>query len=104
MNENEETLAYGEKDKVALISMAEKIAESENFLSIFTENYKESATCALQLGMAILMEKPLFFVVPHGTKVPKSLQRVASGIEFFDKDDPESLRKATQRLLSERST
>lgn len=77
----------------------ERIEQSAVFLSIFTENYEKDAKAILEFGLAIVLDKPIYMVVPEGTKVPENVKRVARGIEYYNRDDTESLHAATKRLL-----
>lgn len=83
----------------AVRSSGEKIEKSTIFLSIFSENYDREPQTILQFGLAILMDKPIFLVVPNGVKVPKNVERLAIGIEYFDYDDKASLEAATARII-----
>ena len=80
-------------------SATEAIGKSAHFLSLYSGSYSKDAGCALQLGLAILMDKPLYFLVEEGVVMPKNLQRAASGIEHYKKGDSASLEAATMRLL-----
>ena len=78
-----------------------KIEGSNVFMSIFTTDYKREPQCALELGIAILLDKPIYLVVPNGTVVPKHLEKIAKGIEFYSSDDEtkQSFKSATEKLL-----
>lgn len=76
-----------------------KIENSDCFMSLFTPNYKQSPQCALELGIAIMLDKPIALLVSKGTTVPAVLERIATAIEFCDSDDPEEFHQATKRLL-----
>jgi hypothetical protein len=45
------------------------------------------------------MDKPIFIVVPNGVNVPKNIERLALGLEYFDYDDKDSLEAATTRII-----
>ena len=77
-----------------------KIEQSSIFLSIFTENYENDPVPALQLGLAMIMDKPIVLVVPEGVIVPENIKKVAQAIEYFDRDDKASMGKATRRLVA----
>jgi len=81
-------------------SSGEKIEQSAVFLSIMTGSYKDDPVCAMQLGIAILLEKPLCFLVPNGTTVPRALERLADTIEFFEYGNNEDMHKATRRIFA----
>ena len=86
-------------DEAALVRLHEMIADSRVFLGLLTENYKKDPTALVQLVFAVMLEKPVYFLVPRGCKVPAGLQRLADGIEEYD-EGKESLERATERLLA----
>jgi len=83
--------------KVAESSGA-KIDDSAIFLSLFTENYKSDPVTALQFGLAILMNKPMFFAVERGTVFNDNIKKVAHGIEYYDAKEHGSMQEAVERL------
>lgn len=85
--------------KIAAERSFPKIDESAHFLSLYTEGYSRDPLCMLQLGYAIVMDKPLYFLVQRGATMPKALHRVASGIEYYNKNDKADLEAATTRLM-----
>jgi single-stranded DNA-specific DHH superfamily exonuclease len=78
---------------------AERMGESAVVISIFTNNYKEGIDSLLQFSIALMLDKPLFFIAPEGTKIPEKVRKVADGIEFYKKDDMTSAQEATTRLI-----
>lgn len=89
-------------DKV-VESSGKQIEDADSFLIIFTDNYKKSPECALQLGIAILMDKPIGLVVKKGTEVPDVLKRIAFQIEYFSdyKDVFDLAKKLTEAIKAE---
>ena len=55
---------------------------------------------ALQLGAAILLGRPIVFVMEDGTNIPPALQRVAAALETYTPGDEASLKRATIRALT----
>lgn len=45
---------------------AEKISQSEVFVSLVTPSYLNDPYCAMQLGLAILLDKPIYLLVKRG--------------------------------------
>lgn len=78
----------------------EKIQASTFFLSIFTDNFKQSPQCALELGIAVMLDKPIYLLAAKGTTVSPVLKKLASGIEFFEPGENEkaSITAAMARL------
>ena len=57
-----------------------RMAESAMVASLVTPGYLTDPVCMLQLGAAIMMEKPLVLMVFDGTHIPDRLQKVADKI------------------------
>lgn len=53
---------------------------------------------AVELGLSIMMDKPLLLVVTEGRPVPTKLQMVADGLVYVDWSDPESQRNLQQEV------
>jgi len=74
---------------------------STMFLQLFTPNFDpaKDPAYALQLGAAILLDKPLIILAPEGAVIPPKLRAIASSLQFFVPDDPASMELATRRGL-----
>jgi|SRR5580698_6346859 hypothetical protein len=58
----------------------------------------------LEIGAAVLLDKPLIVVMPKGKRVPVNLRRVASAIIEGDPGEPdiqEKLQKAMTAIITE---
>lgn len=75
----------------------EKILNSEIYLSLFTKNFKEDPQCLLELGIAIMLDKPITLLVKDGASVPENLKKICVAIEYFK--GPDDLDAATKRLM-----
>lgn len=53
---------------------------------------------AVELGLSIMMDKPLLLVVTEGRPVPTKLRMVADGLVYVDWDDEESQRNLQQEV------
>jgi len=73
--------------------------ESRVFLSLFSEDMKKEPIPILQLGMAVLMDKPIALMVKRGAKVPKHIIKIATAIEYLEDDSPQSIQKVTSSLM-----
>lgn len=62
----------------------QKIGDSQIYLGLVTKNFLEDPMCAAQLGAALLLDKPIIFMVEAGTVIPERLKRVADKIEYFE--------------------
>lgn len=78
---------------------AEKIKDSDIFLSLATDNYMDSPLCALQLGLAILMDKPILVVANTDQKVPENLLRIAKVVVRGDLENSEGMSKAVKDAI-----
>lgn len=69
----------------------EGMAGSRVFLQLWDEGIEKDPIAVLQTGMAVLMDKPMFFVVPLGmaVKLPENLRRLARGVLEVDMSDKE---------------
>jgi hypothetical protein len=45
---------------------------------------------AIELGLSIMLDKPIILAVMPGVRVPEHLARVADGVIEFDPDDPDA--------------
>ena len=90
---------FEERQKASVKRNAEKIGNCEVFVSIVTPNYIEDPHCAMQLGLAILMDKPIRLIVEEGTKLPENLRKVADRIEFIK--GPDDVGLAAQKLMED---
>lgn len=78
------------------------VVESAVFLQLFNAEALTSGNdlaYALQLGAAILLDKPIVIVAPEGSVIPQKLQAVARSIQFFIPGNEESTLPATKRAL-----
>lgn len=57
------------------------IKASQVFASIFSESAKDSPEFALQIGLAVLMEKPIVIIAERSTRVPAGLLKIATAVE-----------------------
>lgn len=62
---------------------AEKIGSSDLFVSVLTPAYLDDPYCAMQLGLAILMNKPIRLLVKEGTDIPPGLLKVADKVKYY---------------------
>lgn len=78
----------------------EKISSSKVFVSVVTEDYiKDGGRCALELGLAMLLDKPIRLLVREGTVVPRNIQRIAEKIEYYKAEDDVGI--AGERLIAD---
>ena len=80
-------------------TIGDRIKQSKFFLSLYTDNYETDPVCALQIGIALMLDKPIFLLVPNDKKVSNHLEKVSSHIEYFDSDDVGGLESAIDKLM-----
>lgn len=82
----------------------EKIDSSEVFLSLLSENAKKDPLVCLQLGYAILNDKPIGVVAIEGSTVPKALRRIAGAVERADdlSGAEDAVRRVVEKLEEKR--
>ena len=73
-------------------NLAPKLADSACSITIYSG--KEDIKLAVELGLTILMDKPIILCVTHGAKIPGHLARVAD--EIIEIDDIPS---ASDRIM-----
>lgn len=67
------------------------------FLALFSKAYEKDPTALMQLGLAVVLDKPLLILVEGETPVPENVRRLARVIERYTGLD--DLDIATKRLL-----
>lgn len=87
-----------EWDQIALRRLRAKLDDSAIFLALFNGAWARDPTCLVQLGFALMLEKPIYLVAPLDVPIPRGLARLADGIEFYR--GPEDYEAATTRLLA----
>jgi hypothetical protein len=94
---------WNEKLKAAAKENIEKINESAAFISLFNEKMADEPLPCLQLGLAMLLDKPIYLLVPEGDVLPENLKKVAVRIEYYKRDlnDMTSFQEAGKRLLKD---
>lgn len=75
-----------------------KIKQSQVYLSLVTENALKDPLCALQLGFAILFDKPIMLIVNKDAPVPKHLEKIAVAIERVDLCNPDDIDRAQEAI------
>lgn len=76
-----------------------ELRKSEIYLALFTDGFEREPQCALELGIAVLLDKPLYVVAPVDKVIPRNIIRLALKIERYDpRLGPAGLEVATARL------
>lgn len=79
------------------------VEESGSFIAVLDEGDLTAARAefTLQIGHAVLTDKPLIITVPQGVKVPEKLRKVADRVVVYNRDNPASLPTELARALTE---
>lgn len=75
----------------------EKLTDSQCFVALFSEAYQRDPVALLQLGMAVVLDKPILLLVKQGVHIPENVRRLARAIEEYNTPDDAAL--ATERLI-----
>jgi len=75
-----------------------QIAESTVFLGLCTENFAKDPICLMQFALSVLLDKPLFLLIEKGVNIGKNLTGILEGYEFYEPDNDESRKQATEKL------
>ena len=99
--DEEDMVKFTDSLRMHLYRVGQGLKDSEHFISIFTEEYMKDPLCLVQLGMAVMLDKPIFLMVEEGMwdTLPKNLKAIAKGMTPFKKGDRESMIKSSKELL-----
>lgn len=93
------------KQKDELIEWAKKatehIADCSTFMSLWSADIDKDPVPVIQLGYAMMLDKPIIVIAPEGTHIPQNVRRVARSVKFFDPASEESMMLATKTALLE---
>lgn len=78
---------------------AAMIDQSVVCLSLFTPGCRHDPIVLMQLGLAVVLDKPMLLLVAKGMTVPENIRRLAYFLEEVDFDDAEARNAATLRLI-----
>lgn len=95
-----------QKDEMAI--WAKKVTEGIDDSAIFMQLYKplkspdealEDPQYLLQLGYAIMLDKPIVLVASHKQTVPEKLRNVADVIGRYEENNMDSIEEAVQGAI-----
>lgn len=67
---------------------AEGMRDCEVFCQLWNDSMLEDPIPILQCGLAVMMNKPFFIVVPPGQHLPENLRRLAREVLVADLSSP----------------
>lgn len=74
----------------------EAMGRSSVVCTLFTNNYKESVQAWLEFSASVMLDKPIFLLVPEDVVIPKKVQLIADRIVRYGPN--KSLEDATKEL------
>ena len=77
--------------------LAEKLLQSKIYMALVTKNFLKDERCALEIGLAVLLDKPIYLVVKEGTSIPENLKKIAQKIEYYR--GPDDIGLAAKKLF-----
>jgi chaperonin GroEL (HSP60 family) len=75
-----------------------KINDSAVFAGIVSENTLNDPMMALQIGYAVLLDKPIILIVDKSMKIPEGLTKIAKVIERIDKNNAADMKRASESV------
>lgn len=82
-----------------------RLADSDYITQLFHPNMVTDPEAdprpLFHLGAAIMLDKPLILMVPHGSEIPAKLRLVADLLLEVDRSDPEAMAKQLQDAVKE---
>ena len=67
------------------------LADSDVFMSLLSPDIENDPVPVIQIGYALLLDKPITLLVPEGMTIPENLKKVAVAIEFFEPGNEASM-------------
>src|SRR5262245_21881533 len=78
---------------------AERIGGATALICPWEKSLHKNVAGVIQLALAVLLDKPLYLLIPRGVPIGAKLKALADGIEYFDLGDLNSQIDAGKRLL-----
>jgi hypothetical protein len=85
----------------AAVRNKEMVAGSAIFMAMLSENYEKDPVALMQLGLGILLDKPFLLLAPKDLKISKRLRRSADRVAIYDRNNLDTLKRATQKCLKD---
>src|SRR5687767_2186350 len=81
--------------------IGKKMGQSAVCMTIFTDAYQKDPMALIQFGLAMMMDKPIYLLVPHGTEIPTKVRAIADRISYYDPNDKETALNADKELFNQ---
>ncbi|MFA5158139.1 MAG: hypothetical protein WC451_03085 [Patescibacteria group bacterium] len=79
--------------------LRDDLSKSAAFVALITDNYHKSIETAAHLGLALLMDKPIYLLIEDSFIPASKLFKICDGWEMFEKGNTEELKEAGEKLL-----
>lgn len=79
----------------------EALKGSAVFVSLYHPNMANETIPVLQLGLAVLLNKPIIVAAEPGTLIPANLLKLAVGQVQMDRNNPEALAKDIRVVIED---
>lgn len=79
----------------------DKINDSSVFLTLFHHDMVKDTIPCLQLGLAMMLDKPILIVCPEEREIPENLKKVAIGIYQGELNTPEFMEFMKEHVIRE---
>lgn len=77
-----------------------KMQQSGTYMGVVTSDFLKDPLCALQLGYAMILDKPIVLIADKNLKIPASLTKIAKVIERVDINNKNDMKRATESIVS----
>lgn len=72
--------------------------ECANFMALISSDFLKDPLCMMDIGGAVVMDKPMVFVIIKGAKIGKKMRLIADKIIELPDETIESMRAARQEI------
>lgn len=79
MNEEEQKY-WDERLKVN----TDALKDSAIFLELWSKGIQKDPLACMQLGLCMMLDKPIYILAEEGTEIPKNMLLVAKGIKYYE--------------------
>lgn len=78
----------------------EGVDSSALFMSLYSPDAQDDPMVMIQIGAAVMKDKPIALLAIKGVKIPQHLRTLAFHIEEVEKVDSVALRQAADRIMA----
>lgn len=79
---------------------SEGMERSHIFLQLFTPGIRADPIALMQIGLAVVLDKPILLLVQEGIEIPDNVRRLARYLEEVDFRKDRDYETATRRLMA----